>query len=217
MLDTIYYRFVRKLITKKEEQDQYSGGLWPRLVRESSAAVLKDVTGTVMELGCGEGLFLEKLAAANPRASVVGVDARETILDAARRRLARFPNITLVNADALSSDLESGSVDRLFCLNTVQNLKTAGDVKKLFSEAQRLLRPTGSFIFDIRNALCPVIALQYRLVRYYDPGITVPLKAYRTGVIEKAVSESGLRVTGKKPLGFPLRAVAPAVLFTVIK
>lgn len=44
--------------------------------------------GAVLDLGCGDGKTVLRLAAAHPRASFVGVDFSEAMIDSARRSLA---------------------------------------------------------------------------------------------------------------------------------
>jgi ubiquinone/menaquinone biosynthesis C-methylase UbiE len=213
MLDKLYYRF-RKLITKESEQNQASGGLWPRLTREAAASLYSNVSGKLIELGCGEGLFIELIAAANPNAEVYGIDFRESVIETAKNRLlGRFPNVKLLTGNALTTQLENMLFDITYCMNTVYNLRSADEVKSLFKEAFRITKPGGKFIFDIRNSLSPVILLQYALVRYYDPGITVSLRHYTKSFIIQMVKECGFTVTDCKYIGFPNNAFSPAILF----
>lgn len=217
MLSKMYYGLIRKAITQEPEQNQYSGGLWPRLVREAALKALANATGRIVELGCGEGMLLEKIARDNPAAEICGIDSWPDIIEKARLRLAEHKNITLLYANALKTCLEGASFDHCVCVNTVQNLISLDEVRRLIQEARRVLKPGGAFIFDSRNALSPIIALQYRFVGWYDPGISVPLKAYRAVVIEQLLTDNGFRVKDKRFLGFPANKFAPAILFVAEK
>jgi ubiquinone/menaquinone biosynthesis C-methylase UbiE len=217
MLDKIYYRIVRKLITRKDEHNQYSGGLWPRLVREAAAGLCQSETGRIIELGCGEGLFLAKVAQDNPRADIYGVDLSEDLLDQAKARLTGHLNIHLSQGTALKTDFAGEYFNYCFCVNVVINLPQQSDIEKLFSEVYRVLKPGGSFVFDIRNSLSPIIQLQYRLARFYDTGLTVPLRSYNRLAIEKLLKKQGFTIISRTPLGFPKNIFAPAVIFHVKK
>jgi ubiquinone/menaquinone biosynthesis C-methylase UbiE len=217
MLDRLYYRVIRRLITRKEEQNQYSGGLWPRLVREAALTTVAGSSGNLVELGCGEGLFLEKLALNNPAANILGVDAWPDVLEHARARLKPYPRVTLAVQNATQLSLEDDSFDHCFCLNTVLNLPSEQEMRALFRQARRILKTDGSFTFDIRNALSPVIQLQYRLVRLYDTGIQVPLHSYTPRFVEKLLVENGFAVQSRKPVGLPTLLLAPAILYTAVK
>lgn len=217
MLSTLYYRVIRPLITKRSEHNEYSGGLWPRLVREKAGTMLTGSRGRVVELGCGEGLFLDLLARRNPEAELYGIDTRPQVIEQARNRLSAYGRVTLLTENALTTSLEPDSCDVCFCMNTVLNLSGEHAVRLLFAEARRILRPGGVFIFDTRNALNPLIALQYRFVRWYDPGITVPVTAYRPGMITRLLGETGFLVTAQRAAGFPGGVFAPAIIFETKK
>jgi ubiquinone/menaquinone biosynthesis C-methylase UbiE len=217
MLSKIYYGLIRKIITHKNEQNQYSGGLWPRKVRETAAAMIKDTQGRLVELGCGEGIFLEKLAHNNPGSSIYGIDSWIDIINKATVRLSGQKNITLIHANALVTGVEDAFFDYCFCVNTVQNLFSIEVVRQLFKESLRILKPGGIFIFDSRNSLSPIITLQYRFVKWYDPGITVPLRAYRASTIEQLLKENGFILKEKHYIGYPPNRFAPAILFVAQK
>jgi ubiquinone/menaquinone biosynthesis C-methylase UbiE len=217
MLSTIYYKFIRKIITRKDEQNQYSGGFWPRLIRDTAADMLKGYTGRIAELGCGEGIFLEKALRNNPSATIYGIDSWDEILQKAKARLNNAPNAVFIHSDARSSGVENSFLDYVFCLNTIYNLNSVEDIKSLFTEVKRILKPGGRFIFDIRNSLNPIIALQYKFVKFYDPGITVPLRAYRIGYIEQILNDSGFKTVDKVKIGAPKNMFVPAVIFVAEK
>lgn len=217
MLSAIYYRVIRPLITQRSEHNDYSGGLWPRLVREKAGAMLCGSRGRIVELGCGEGLFLALLVRHNPDADIFGIDTRPEILEQARNRLGATARITLLTDDALRTTIEPQTFDVCFCINTVLNLTDINAVRLLCAEAHRILKPGGVFIFDTRNALNPLISLQYRFVRWYDPGITVPVTAYRAGLIERVLREHGFTVRTQGHAGFPKGMFAPAIIFEAEK
>jgi len=216
MLEKIYYRIIRKLITKKTEQNQYSGGLWPRLVRETASKIVTDTTAKLIELGCGEGLFLELLAKKNPKAEIYGVDIWKDILKQAKNRLEGL-QIKLILSDAKLTKLKNSYFDCCFCINTILNLNSIQDIELLFLEVKRILKQDGLFIFDIRNSMNPFINLQYKFVKFYDKGITVPVKAYTTNLIEELLVKNGFIVESKKFIGFPNNCFAPVILFIVKK
>lgn len=217
MLDRIYFRIVRKLITKKQEQNRYSGGFWPRLVRETSAEIIKSNNARIVELGCGEGLFLELLSKNNPEAEIYGVDMWENILSEAKERLKNFKNVKLIHSDARFTELKQKFFDYCFCLNTILNLESINDVELLFLEIKRILKSSGIFIFDIRNSINPIIRLQYRFVKFYDRDISVPVNAYTMDTMTKLLKKTGFKINEKKFIGFPRNKFAPAILFIAEK
>ncbi|MFC7204459.1 class I SAM-dependent methyltransferase [Haloferax namakaokahaiae] len=75
---------------------------WIHAVRTEAADALSLAPGeTVVEMGCGTGANLSYLAdRVGPEGTVVGIDFSPGVLDVARRRLAAYPNVHLVRADA---------------------------------------------------------------------------------------------------------------------
>jgi SAM-dependent methyltransferase len=61
---------------------------------------------SVVEIGVGTGLILERLVARCPDLSVAGVDLTEAMLDIARDRLAGFPQVSLHLQDVVSLRLD---------------------------------------------------------------------------------------------------------------
>ncbi|KAB1197104.1 MULTISPECIES: class I SAM-dependent methyltransferase [Haloferax] len=71
-------------------------------VRTEAADALQLGAGdTVVEMGCGTGANLPSLAErVGPDGTVVGIDFSPGVLDVARTRVADYPNVSLVRADA---------------------------------------------------------------------------------------------------------------------
>ncbi len=67
-----------------------------------------DITGTVLDLGCGSGDILQRFAAALPLAQFVGVDGSQPMLDLSRARLEKsgmIERVKLVRAFIPSNDI----------------------------------------------------------------------------------------------------------------
>lgn len=72
----------------------------------------------VLDLGCGNGLFLASLAAAHPGWDVVGIEKKEYRARQARRRAESCPNARVVQGDVVGvlSALPPGAVSRAYLL-----------------------------------------------------------------------------------------------------
>jgi ubiquinone/menaquinone biosynthesis C-methylase UbiE len=98
---------------------------------------------TALDLGCGPGTDLGRLAdAVGLAGSVIGVDREPRMLAEARRRLADRPNVDLYMADIHDLPLRDGSVDRAKVDRVLQHLR---DPAQAIAEARRVLRPGGLF------------------------------------------------------------------------
>jgi S-adenosylmethionine-diacylgycerolhomoserine-N-methlytransferase len=104
--------------------------------------------GSVLEIGCGTGRNLIKLARAYPRVSLHGIDISAEMLETARRSVAkaRLPHsIRVARADATRFDPETlfgrASFDRIFISYALSMIPTW---REALSEAARHLAPGGS-------------------------------------------------------------------------
>ena len=92
----------------------------------------------VLEIGCGNGALLERLAP--DLGPSVGVDLSRRLVERARERLERFPGVTVERVDGPSlSMLETGSVDVVVSMLSWRYL----DWDPIASEIQRVARGGG--------------------------------------------------------------------------
>jgi len=98
----------------------------------------------VLELGCGYGRILGQLASAGTR--LVGIDTSPASIQLARKELSNRPAIELHVMNALDLQFESGTFDRVLCL---QNGLSAfhADPARIIREAIRVTRPGGQLLF----------------------------------------------------------------------
>jgi trans-aconitate methyltransferase len=62
-------------------------------------------TGSVLEIGAGTGLILERLVTRHPDLEIAGIDLTQAMLDIAHQRLAAFPQITLTQQNVVTMEL----------------------------------------------------------------------------------------------------------------
>jgi SAM-dependent methyltransferase len=103
---------------------------------------------TVLDLGCGTGIFSVALAARG--ASVVGVDPAEAMLDLARARPGG-DRVTWVRFAAQGLDLGRRFEAVVMTGHAFQCLLTADDRAAVLATIARHLAPGGRFFFDSRN------------------------------------------------------------------
>ena len=96
---------------------------------------------TVADLGCGTGQITSALAGHVSR--VIGVDASEAMLRAARKTTAGLKNVELRRDDLETVGLDDGSCDAALI---VLVLTYVADVPSVLSEAARILRRGGRLV-----------------------------------------------------------------------
>lgn len=105
--------------------------------------------GALLETAAGTGRVTKALARAAPRARITATDLNQPMLDTAARLLSA-PNVEWLQADAQALPFADASFDAMVCQFGVMFFpdKAAG-----FSEARRVLRPGGRYVFNVWDEL----------------------------------------------------------------
>ncbi len=118
--------------------EPYAADLAKRLVSRSLARVL--------EIAAGTGVATRSLASALPEnVSIVATDLNQPMLDKAAAIGTRRP-VQWRQADAMQLPFQDGMFDAVVCQFGAMFFP---DRSKAFSEARRVLRPGGVFIFNV--------------------------------------------------------------------
>src|SRR6266852_2905404 len=94
-----------------------------------------------LDVGCGTGEIVARLAARFPQASFVGVDLEESHLERARVRCAAFgPRVRFQRGDALALSFPAAEFDLVVCRHMLQAVP---DARGAVAEMVRVTRPGG--------------------------------------------------------------------------
>jgi len=97
--------------------------------------------GDVLDLASGDGVLAELIA--DRAQSVTCIDSSARVVDAARKRLARFPNASVNVGDMHALALPEHRFDQVILL---QALPYSDAPEKLFAEVARVLKPGGKML-----------------------------------------------------------------------
>ncbi len=95
----------------------------------------------VLDLGCGDGRFLQKLRKIEGDTELYGLDISENMIEAGRER--GIPRCTLEVGDAENLPYEDHSLDRIYCLNSFHHYPNP---QRVAEEIGRVLRPGGVLV-----------------------------------------------------------------------
>jgi ubiquinone/menaquinone biosynthesis C-methylase UbiE len=102
---------------------------------------------TVLDAGCGDGLFAESIARRHPDWAIVGVDMRSELLERARCRLeaARIGNVELAQAD-LTESLGHAAYDAVVAIECLVEIPDDDQALRMMADA---LRPGGLLVAHV--------------------------------------------------------------------
>jgi ubiquinone/menaquinone biosynthesis C-methylase UbiE len=113
-----------------------------RAVAASSLNCLRVMPSqSVLEVGCGSGVFLPRLAeAVGPFGQVTGIDAVAALVDAARVHVRQCPAVTVHEANAYDLPFDDAAFDAAHCERVLMHLEHPD---RALQEMRRVVKPGG--------------------------------------------------------------------------
>ena len=163
-----------------------------------------------LELGCGTGIFLEKLAASGAR--ILGLDLSADLLQRARARLAGLANVRLARGNAEQLPCSPGRLDAVYGSSVLHHL----DLDAALAEAFRALRPGGRVAFAEPNLLNPQVAVMFHLglTKHYF-GVSPDEMAFTRFTAVRALRKTGFVDVVIRPFDF-LHPATPAAWIAAV-
>ena len=179
-------------------------------------------SGTVVDVGCGNGMYLAELARRGFGGRVLGVDLSFGMLAAARQRLPATPvpagpapaPAALANADAAALPLRDGAADLAFAMHMLYHVPDPADALR---ELRRVTRPGGRVVIvlngtghlrELRAAIAAArgeaapVGERVRL----DDGESLARSLFRR--VDRHDFTAELRVPGPEPIADYVRSLA---------
>jgi len=110
-----------------------------------------------LELGCGTGVFLERVAATG--ATVHGIDLSSDLLAQARQKAGNLPNVALVRGNAEALPFGDATFDLVYGSSILHHVHLEAALR----EAHRVLRSGGTLAFAEPNALNPQLLILFHV------------------------------------------------------
>jgi len=182
-----------------ENIQSFHGPLSER-VRSQVMAYCSQLSGHLLDVGCGNGLLFDDLAA-KADLKCYGVDRSVELLTAVRQRHQGEVGCTNGMMDHLP--FHRGSFEVVTCLNTLLNFPSLDVVSAALHEMMRI--STTHVIVDIRNGDNP-----YMRTKYWWHGRSADFStvAYRLKDIDAVFQSGGFRMEQSFPIGIGLRLLA---------
>jgi len=148
----------------------------------------------VADIGCGEGITLEKIGHLFPEKCCIGVDGlQENLL------ICRAHRLDVLGGDLYDLPIKSESVDCILFLEVIEHLD---DPERAMVEIHRISAPRGKLIMlfpnDVMFKVARILTLRLKEA-YYDPG---HLAQWTPKSAEELVKRHGFRVLEKRSIPF---------------
>lgn len=130
--------------------------------RPATLSLLPDVAGLrVLDAGCGPGVYSQWLI--EHGADVLAIDASPNMIELANRRLNGKVKIIRADLTKPLSFLDDSAFDLVLCPLVLDYVR---DLRSLFAEFNRVLKPSGVFVFSLSH---PASAYNVdRQTNYFD-------------------------------------------------
>lgn len=160
-----------------------------------------------LELGCGTGVFLERVASCG--AEIRGIDLSMDLLARARRRLAGRSNVHLDCGNAEQMPYPDASFDVVYGSSILHHL----DLERALMEVFRVLRPGGRTVFAEPNALNPQVIVMFHFApakEYF--GQSPDERAFSRFRARRVLGRVGYVDIAVRPFDFLHPATPPALI-----
>jgi 2-polyprenyl-3-methyl-5-hydroxy-6-metoxy-1,4-benzoquinol methylase len=149
---------------------------------------------SIIDVGCGEGIALEKLQRGFPEKKIIGVDVEIENIE-----ICREHGLTAIYADVYELPIYSGSFDACLCIDMLEHLE---DPTQSVREIVRILKPGGRLVVVVphdRNFLFARLACLMFKEAFYDVGHQ---RQWRPKDLANLLTSQGLTVKAKRNLPF---------------
>ena len=189
------------------------GGTADVMRRAALAELAREIKGRggavglrYLDVASGTGRFLREVMQAFPRLQASGLDLSPAYCAHARKILASWPGVDIIEGAAEAAPIEDASQDLVSCIYLFHELPPRVRVD-VTHEIYRILRPGGLFVFADSLQFGDNADLDQRL-EYFPEGFHEPFyKSYCQADLTDLFQSSGFRQEGQK-LAFLTKVIA---------
>jgi len=222
MIENIYYSLHRLATPKHDRNSTVAPGYWQFKVRQAALKACRNIQGNILDIGCGDGLFLAQLVQQNLSARIWAIDISAETIQYARQRLMN-QNISSVNflqQDATALDFGEMRFDAVVCTNLFMVMDSLETVRRVLLSVGGVCRKGASIFFDYRNAANPFLKLKYKLAPIYDKTVKGHyINTYYTSDIVEALEQANMCMVSQQCIGLPCKwnLLVPVFFVTALK
>lgn len=154
-----------------------------------------------LDIGCSGGRYVMGLK--DKGFEAIGIDTAIIPLKCASERI----DAKLIRASVTDLPFEKERFDLVICIELLHHFEDEV-LEKVLEEISDIIKPGGTFIFDVKNKMNPVMWYKYKK----ENSIEFTLKARTNREMTKIVEKHGFGVIKKKGILFSIAMFAPFVV-----
>lgn len=197
------------MIYQREQYQKGGIGRWYWDYRDEKILERIGLEKKIVDLGCGEGILLEKLIQRFPDANVLGIDPSPENVSICRKH-----GLDVYAGSAYELPLESASVDCVLFIEVIEHLKNP---ELAIREIYRVLKKEGRLILLSPNdsvfKLARLLTFKFKEA-FYDAG---HVKQWHPAEMIKFLKSIGFETIYKRSLPFHLWLISLHCLITARK
>jgi ubiquinone/menaquinone biosynthesis C-methylase UbiE len=188
------------IIYQREQYRKCGIGRWYWDYRDEQILKLIEDKDTIVDIGCGEGILIEKLAEKFPRKTILGIDPSNENVD-----ICKSHNLNVYPGNVYGLPLEDSSVECVLFIEVIEHL----DGPELaIKEIKRVLKKDGSLILlfphDRVFRLARILTLKFKEA-FYDAG---HVRQWNPNEIRRLLESAGFMTVSEKNIPFYLWSIS---------
>ena len=148
----------------------------------------------ILDIGCGEGITLEKLIKRFPNKDIRGIDYIQKNVEICKKH-----GLPVEYGSVYNLKIDDNSVDCVIFLEVIEHLS---DYRKALREIYRVLKPNGSLILIFPNdrifKIVRILTFKFKEA-FYDPG---HVRQWTPKIIKQALKQLGFKIANIENLPF---------------
>ena len=163
----------------------------------------RNFSGSLLDCSCGSGEVSDSAISSNNFSNLTLVDLSSNMIEIAKKRLYRYPEIQYVNSDIFTFNRSyQKSYDLILCIGLIAH---TGQLEELLLHLKKMLKKNGSILLQSTSSekLFPSIV---RIISdaWYFSNNEYSIKYFKKSDIQLVVNNSGLKIAQVQSYSFGL-------------
>lgn len=167
---------------------------WHRRRFEEVSKIASPVKGTILDIGCADGMFSKVILDKTKAKKLIGLDVLKSSVSWANKHWASTGKMKFKVADAHKLDFNKETFDAVFALEVLEHVHNP---EKVLREIKRVLKPNGYGIFLVPSDSTLFKSIWFLWLHFYPRGWVwreTHIRTYRDNYLPKLCKKVGFKI-----------------------